>query len=343
MDKLEQYLDQVCRCIGGPRALRQHVRQELREHLLDAVAGHQAAGLSAAEARDKALAEFGSPEEVRTELEATHGQRLLAVVIDKAMHWKEITMRAKWLWTTLANLGLLLLIALEILFIFFQGIFIVPKFKKLTHDGLIDLGVVTEAGMAWMPRFLTTFYTMMHEWTWVLLLGPVAVWALFEWRVKSEHKPFMRLAGLGAVAVGLMVLVWLVTACLIIPFCVGVPSTGRLARPFAVDQVAKAETAVTTLEQALAQKDWAAMPEQADRAAQALDHLLKEPAVLPALTRHDPVRFETLRGHVQAARESLTSAQEAIRLKDHERLEKALQQIRTSLAPVREAAQRPER
>ena len=41
MDKLEHYLDQVCRSIGGPRSLRQHVRQELREHLLDAAAEHQ--------------------------------------------------------------------------------------------------------------------------------------------------------------------------------------------------------------------------------------------------------------------------------------------------------------
>jgi hypothetical protein len=37
MKKLEQYIDQVCRGIGGPRALRQHVRRELREHLLDAM------------------------------------------------------------------------------------------------------------------------------------------------------------------------------------------------------------------------------------------------------------------------------------------------------------------
>ena len=38
MDQLERYLDQVCRGIGGPRSLRQHIRQELREHLLDAAA-----------------------------------------------------------------------------------------------------------------------------------------------------------------------------------------------------------------------------------------------------------------------------------------------------------------
>src|SRR5262249_34781262 len=98
MDKLEHYLDQVCRSIGGPRSLRQHVRQELREHLLDAVAGHKAAGLPEELALDRALEEFGGPEQVRSELEATHGHRLMPVVIDKAMQWKEKTMRAKWLW-----------------------------------------------------------------------------------------------------------------------------------------------------------------------------------------------------------------------------------------------------
>ena len=65
MDKLEHYLDQVCRGIGGPRSLRQHVRQELREHLRDAAAEHQAAGMSEAEALDRALEDFGGPEQVR--------------------------------------------------------------------------------------------------------------------------------------------------------------------------------------------------------------------------------------------------------------------------------------
>src|SRR5215471_2739267 len=110
MDKLEQYLDQVRRSIGGPRSLRQHVRQELREHLLDAMAQHKAAGLSEQAALEKALEEFGKPEEVRSELEATHGHRMMAVVIDKAMQWKERTMRAKWLWTTWAHLALLLVV-----------------------------------------------------------------------------------------------------------------------------------------------------------------------------------------------------------------------------------------
>jgi hypothetical protein len=75
MDKLEHYLDQVCRSVGGPRSLRQHIRQELREHLRDAMAEHKAAGLSEEQALDRALEEFGKPEDVRSELEATHGHQ----------------------------------------------------------------------------------------------------------------------------------------------------------------------------------------------------------------------------------------------------------------------------
>ena len=106
MDKLELYLDQVCRGIAGPRSLRQHIRQELREHLLDAVAVHRAAGLPEEQAIAKALDDFGGPEEVRGELETLHGHRLLTTVVDKSLEWKEKTMKARWLWTTSAQSGL---------------------------------------------------------------------------------------------------------------------------------------------------------------------------------------------------------------------------------------------
>ena len=82
-----------------------------RGRLLDAAAHHKAAGLPEAEALDRALADFGGPEQVRSELEATHGHRLLPVVIDKAMQWKEMTMRARWLWLSGAHLGLMVVMA----------------------------------------------------------------------------------------------------------------------------------------------------------------------------------------------------------------------------------------
>src|SRR5215212_6447485 len=58
MDKLEQYLEQVCRGIGGPRAMRQHIREELREHLNDAVDDHVAHGMTREAAIDRALEDF---------------------------------------------------------------------------------------------------------------------------------------------------------------------------------------------------------------------------------------------------------------------------------------------
>ena len=76
------------------------------------------------------------------ELEATHGHRLMAVVIDKAIEWKEMTMKARWLWASWAYLTLLGVIALEVLFITFTVIFIIPKFQRLMRDGLIESDVV---------------------------------------------------------------------------------------------------------------------------------------------------------------------------------------------------------
>jgi hypothetical protein len=343
MDKLEQYLDQVCRCIGWPRALRQHVRQELREHLLDAAAEHQAAGLSAEAARDKALEEFGKPEEVRSELEAAHGQRMLAVVIDKAMQWKERTMKAKWLWTSWAYLGLALVIALEVMFITFAVLFLVPKFFKLMADGIIDPAIINEQGVSWMPSFLRSVGDV-GDYTLWLVLFTVVVWGLFEWRVRSENKSFMRMSALGTVAVGLMVVVMLMAGSLVIPYMLTAPATRQLAQPFALEQADKIDTAVIALEQALAKKDWEAMAEPADRLKKALDKLSSTALVLPALTSFQgSMGAEELRKHLNASIVYFVEAQQAIRYRDAARLEPKLQQFRKAFAPVQEAAKRPAR
>ena len=63
----------------------------------------------------------------------------MAVVIDKAMQWKEMTMKAKWLWTTWTYLMVVGIIVLEILFCFFSLIYFLPKIKKLQHDGFLKV------------------------------------------------------------------------------------------------------------------------------------------------------------------------------------------------------------
>ncbi|HEY7315401.1 MAG TPA: permease prefix domain 1-containing protein [Gemmataceae bacterium] len=343
MDKLEQYLDRVCRSIGGPRSLRQHIRQELREHLLDAAAQHKAAGLPEEQALDRALEDFGGPEQVRSELEATHGHRLLPVVIDKAMQWKENTLKAKWLWTTWAYLAVVLLIALEVLCITFNAVYIIPKFQKLTHDGFIDPAIVEKQGVSWMPGFLNRLSYIGDQYTTQLLLLAAAAWGLLEWCVKSENKPFIRLSVLGTAAVGLMVVVVLMAGSLVIPFCVAVPAVGRMTRPWAVEQVAAIDTSIGGLEQALAKKDWGTMREMADQASNALNRLSAGPS-LASLTRgNEPPTVENLRVQLASATEALRDAQQAIREEDAERLSAALKRFQQSFGPVREASKRPER
>jgi hypothetical protein len=343
MDKLEHYLDQVCRSIGGPRSLRQHIRQELGEHLRDAVAEHRAAGMSPEEALDKALADFGGPEQVRAELEATHGHRLLPVVIDKAMQWKEKTMKAKWLWTTWAHLVLVCVVALEVLTLTLATMFLVPRFDKFTRDGLIDRAVFQESAAHWIPAFLRGLKEVGEYATW-MVLGVAVVWGLFEWRVRSENKSFIRLSALGTAAVGLMVAVFFTMAAQTLPFFLSVPGMAKVSAQLGSEQMASIDTSVSAIERALPKKDWEAMQENANRASRGLDTLAKAPFALPAATsRAQKPTVDDQLTLLNAANESLREAQQAIQAKDPERLEAALREFRQSYGPVREAAKKPQR
>ena len=343
MDKLEQYLEQVCKSIGGPRSMRRHVRQELREHLLDAAAQHRAGGLSEDESLDRALAEFGQPEEMRTELEATHGQRMLAVVIDKSLEWKEKTMRAKWLWTTWATVTIVFVIALAVLFITAIEMFIVPKFNQLVRDGLIDAAVFGEVGIAWMLSWLAGFGRFAEQATWWVLLAAVA-WGLFEWRVRSENKTFMRLSALGTVAVGLVAVVWMMGATLLVSFCLAAPANGRMARQFAVDQVGKIEESIVVLESTLEKGEWNMIEEQLAALTRATDLLTKEAAALPALIRpRNEENGQALDAALRRAREALDEASEAARQREKEQIAAALKRFRTAIEPLTAAAETSER
>lgn len=343
MDKLEQYLDQVCRSIGGPKSLRQHVRQELREHLLDAVAEHKAAGMTEEQALARALEDFGGPEEVRSELEATHGHRLMPLVIDKAIEWKEKTMRAKWLWASWAYLAVVGVIVLEVFTITFANLYLVPKYQRLTRDGLIDQEGMQEAGIGWMTTFLKGMDAVGSKATYILL-GTVVGWALFEWRVRSENKSFIRLSVFGTVAVGLMVVVALQEGSLVIPYMLSAPATGKIARSYALEQIDHIETSVRALEQGLAKKDWEAIGEQANRASEAVDRLANSAATVGSLTPfHGQPTTEELRGQLWSANECLQEARKASRDKDSDAMQAALRKFHERFGPVAKAAMRPQR
>ncbi len=342
MDRLEQYLDQVCRGVGGPKALRQHLRRELREHLRDAAAAHRTAGMSEEAALARALADFGAPDELGAELAATHGHRLLAVVIDRAMQWKEMTMRAKWLWAGWAYVAAVGVIALELVFISFSSMFLIPKLQKFKHEGWLDIDSEhTGAFVSWGLGFLGRVQRWSEGTLW-WIVGAVAAWGLLEWRVRGENKPFVRLAALGTVAVALMVVVMFTAAALEIPMLLGLPPMAQISAPAAVKEMAAVDASVEAVERALARKDWEGMQASVDRATDAVRRLERVVGALPALTseREQPT-VEELRGRLRSAGQCLREAQDAIRGKDAARVREALRRFHTAYGRLGKAPPAP--
>jgi len=329
MDKLEHYLDQVCRRIGGTRAMRQHLRQELGEHLRDAVAQHRAAGLSEEEALARALADFGGPDDVRSELEATHGQRLLAVAIDKALDWKERTMKAKWLWTSWAHLALLAVIGVAAFYLTFVEMFLTPKFRLIVREGWLN-PAMHEPEVSWLFSYIDKLDWLSRHLTWLLLLV-IVLWGLFEWRVRSENKTFMRLSGLATAAVGLILAVMLTTGSMLVLLFLGLPGAVIGGDRLAVNLTGNITTGVAAAERAVAAKDWERAGEQLSRTA---THL----AILSLLERRAPAGQrppEQLREQLVAAQTSVEDAQQALAARDAARTDAALKRFRQAYEPVR--------
>lgn len=340
MDKLERYLDQICRSIGGSRELRQHIRQELREHLLDAAAQHKAAGLPEEEALARALEDFGGPEQVRSELEATHGHRLLPVVIDKAMQWKERTMRAKWLWTTWAHLAVVGVVVVQIFFFTFAQMFYVPKLRKIQRGGWLAIDDINAPAMAWLDSWLRGLEWVADHVVWCGL-AVVAVWGLFEWRVRSENKSFMRLSGLGMAALGLMVAAGIVMSALVIPFELGMPAMVSISEPAAREQMDSLDAAVGAIEQSMAKNDWETIHEQGERASRACKRLTQVAGWIEASRRPGQRTTAELQAQLRMATESLWEARQAAEAKDADALKAALKKFHEAYEPVQSAAKRP--
>ncbi|HZU34984.1 MAG TPA: hypothetical protein VFA18_03705, partial [Gemmataceae bacterium] len=175
------------------------------------------------------------------------------------------------------------------------------------------------------------------------ILAVVAV-VLFEWRVRSENKSLIRGASLGTVAAALTAAAALTGASLVIPYMVAAPASGRIARPFALDQIASIETSVRAIEQALPKRDWTTMQEQAHQAAQAVDRLASAAPAVGALTRrYEPPTLTDLRAELKSASESLAAVRQASLDKDTEHIQASLKQFHAQFGPIVEAARKPQR
>ena len=248
MNELEEYLDKVCRPLRGAKSLRRHVREELREHLLEAAERHQADGAEPAEAIGKAIAEFGEPEMVRQGLQDVYGRPVMAMLIEKAMAWKERTMKTGWKWSFVAHLALATVLAGLVFFILFVLVFITPKLC----GEYAELQVPLPAYAAAATRFAIRFCEAWFIWLPVVAVG----WAVFERKCHSENKSVIRLGMGGLACVALTGFVFLLSVTTMVALVELRGFTRQQQRESAiVRKFTESAESVNKLEQALKQRD----------------------------------------------------------------------------------------
>jgi type II secretory pathway component PulF len=210
MNNIDRYLDQACRSVSGPVALRKHLREELREHLEVAIKELVATGMSQDEAATKAIKGFGEPEMVREGLQSVYGHSVTSLFVDKAMEWRERTMKSEWKWNSATYVGLGIIVALAAFSIVFAFMWIVPVVQALYSD----LGTVLPE---YLCRTINISRLMVNEW-WIWVIPIVGGMGLFEWKCKSENKALIRMAmGVGASVVTVAFAFFLAGA-IVIPF-----------------------------------------------------------------------------------------------------------------------------
>jgi hypothetical protein len=321
--------------------MRTHVRKELREHLLDATAAHRAEGLSEEEALARALEEFGGAEEVRSELAATHGHRVMNVVVDKALEWKEKTMKATWLWSTWAHVALALIIAIEIAFVFFGMVYLMPVTNKYVYQADIQ-GRGLNAYLPGSEGFLSLLATVDGGIGLLLLVALAAGWIVFEWRFRSENKAYVRLAVMATAALGLMGVVVATGAVVSIPMAIAVGELGgQKPEELVRNQMIQIESAAAAVEKAGSAGDWEGVGRAAQEALEASRRLWHNNGAAAAIvTLGEQARIDELRRQISDVNDRLRDAYNAALQENPDQFKEALAGFRENFNLLQEAASR---
>jgi hypothetical protein len=274
MNEIERYLDHVCRGVGGSPSLRKHIREELREHLLEAIESHTAEGLSREAALAKAIEEFGTAEAVSEGLTAVYGRRLLGIVVEKAMAWKEATMKTGWKWSFAAQLIVALAIAAQVFFISAVLVYVYPKVEA-QHETL---------GVPPLTQGVISFSRTLND-TWHVWLPAIAAcWLVFEWRYRGESKSAIRLAAGGGASLLLTAFIAAASFGAIVPLIRLVDTiSGFDVSPVIMWHAEEADAAFNRLAQALGTKDWAAVSDASAQLRGAFQHLQRSGAAARTL------------------------------------------------------------
>jgi len=196
MNDIDRYLDQACRQVNGPDSLRAHLRKELKEHLEEAIDALVAEGMSAGDATAKAIEDLGDPESIRDGMQSVYGPGVTSLFVEQAIKWKDRR------WHLAAQIGLVLIIVLAILLVWFVPVKIVPVAQKFYVERGMELPGFMQATLRVLYPVFVSFRVEYHWY--LLLIPPAAAIGFFEWMCKSENKTSIRtfiLVGMSLVSV----------------------------------------------------------------------------------------------------------------------------------------------
>ena len=292
--EIERFLDRACCGVGGSPELRRHLRQELQEHLTEEIERNVAAGMTEEQAVQKTLEDFGDPAVIRDGLQTVHGRRLLALLIEKSMRWRERTMKTDWKWNFVAQVGLVLIIAAEVFLVGAVMTYILPSLRAW-HE---NVGTPMFAYLEPMTQCLGWLLYDQYWLAWFCLALALIGVIVFERKYRRENKATVRLTGLSLAALAM----FLVLASICVPLTIDlailprqiynrhVDLTPHQAERIVLPRIIEAEAAFEELCSAIDREDWPAVGHSAERlsdAYRALENIGNATLVLAGENQRD--------------------------------------------------------
>jgi hypothetical protein len=166
------------------------------------------------------------------------------------------------------------------------------------------------------------------------------IWGLFEWRVRGENKPKLRLAAMTSLSLLLFVVVATFAAIMVIPTAKAAERlNARHLEPIVAERMAALDRLVGQLEQALAKNDLSTADDLAHTAMGAANDLANTgSAASTLLTSTEPARIEALRAELDTMASSMREAWFAARISHAEQIPAAMQKFRAAYAQVKNAS-----
>ena len=239
-------------------------------------------------------------------------------------------MKMKWLWATWANITAVGVVLLNFWAIGFSVMYLIPKMQKIHKDGMLTFDVAQGPTMEWMLSFLDRVRGTWESMTWwTPPLVVVLLWGLFEWRVRGESKPFIRLSILGTAALALTVVVVLTAGSLVLPTFVGFPTVTRTSVPSLFLTLARIDASVDAIDRAAENENWAAAAEDESLASPAMDRLVQaaKQSLIEFTPPEEKREADQYLERLKSAQDDLAQAHEAIQAKDVKLLRMVLQRF----------------